>query len=161
MSASDPWSGATWMVYGGSQYLKPSDRIGQFTLTAVSDPVTKATVYYRVSFTAGSMPECWQNLLLYPRGSTPFPPPDPLLPPWSPSNDALWGVAADTALGECDHGMSRLEGDLHAGSYSKTLTLVRVANATTHRRPLLALRLAPEPTGGIAPDEDGTGHGGH
>ena len=107
------------------------------------------------------MPQCWQNLLLYPRGGTPFPSPDPLLPPWTPSHDALWATAAGTALGELHDGRSRLEGDLHAGSYSQTLTLVRVANATTHRGPLLALRLAPDISGGIAPDEDGTGHGGH
>ncbi len=161
MTASDPWTGATWKVYGGSQYLKPTDRVGEFTLTAVADPVTGATAYYRVGFTAGNMPNCWQGLLLYPRGSVAFPPPVPLLPPWSSSTDGLWSAAAATALGELNDSMSRLEGDLFPGTNAQALTLVRVDKASTQGAPLLAMKLSPASSGGMQPDEDGTGHGTH
>ena len=161
MTASDPWTGATWKVYGGSQYLKPTDRVGEFTLTAVADPVTGATAYYRVGFTAGKMPKCWQGLLLYPLGSVAFPPPVPLLPPWSQSTDELWSAAADTALEELTDSMSQLVGNLTPGTNAQALTLVRVDDASTQGAPLLAMQLGPDTSGAVEPDEDGTAHGTH
>jgi hypothetical protein len=142
VTAGDSWTGAPWTVYGGSEYLKPAERLGEFTLTAVADPITGATAYYRVGFTSGNMPRCWHGLLLYPRGTVAFPPPVPPLPPWSQSSDGLWAEAAATALGELDGSTARLEGDLDPGANAQALTLVRVDDASTQGAPLLAIRLS-------------------
>lgn len=162
MSASDPWTGVTWKVYGGGQYLKPSNRTGQFTLTAVPDSVTGATAYYRVTFNAGDMPPCWNNCLLYPLGNVPFPPPDPRLPPYSPSTQGQWADAAGTALDELNVTMMRLEGQLSPGTNAAALTLIRVDNASTAGTPLLALQLeSVAAAGGAQPLDDGTAWGTH
>ena len=158
--APHPWTGVTWKVYGGSQYLKPAARVGEFTLTAVADPVTSATAYYRVEFADGSMPKCWQGCLLYPRGFLAAPSPVPLLPPWSPGSDGRWRAAAATALEALNGTMSRLEGDLHLGSSLLAFTVVRVDNSSTQGAPLLAMQLlSSDSSGEMHPLADGTAHG--
>jgi hypothetical protein len=162
MSTSDPWTGVTWNVYGGGQYLKPSNQTGQFTLTAVPDTVTGATAYYRVAYSPGDMPPCWKNCLLYPLGNVPFPPPDPLLPPYSQSTEGQWAAAAATALEELNVTMIRLEGQLSPGGNAQALTLIRVDNASTAGTPLLAMELeSAAAEGGPQPLDDGTGWGSH
>jgi hypothetical protein len=150
------------MVYGGSANLKPADKVGQFTLTAVTNPDTGETAYYTVAFTQGSMPACWAGLLLYPRGNVAFPPPAPLLPPYSPSTDALWSAAATTALGELTVSMARLEGDIYPETNAVGITLIRVDKASTQGAPLLAMQTSSGVrSGGAQPFEDGTGYGTH
>lgn len=162
MSTNDPWTGTTWMVYGGSANLKPSDRVGQFTLTAVTNPDSGDTAYYTVAFTQGNMPACWSGLILYPRGNVPFPPPVPLLPPYSPGTDALWSAAATAALATLNVTMDRLEGDIYPGTNAEGITLIAVGNASTQGAPLLAMKLARGGTSGAAqPLDDGTGYGTH
>jgi hypothetical protein len=139
LRASDPWTGVTWQVYGGSEDLKPTNRVGEFTLSAVVDPITRATAYYRVEFIAGSMPKGWQGLLLYPRGTVAFPPPAALLPPWSQDSDGLWTKATAAVLEELYDSRSRLEGDLHPGAHARALTLIRVEAASIRGAPLLVL----------------------
>jgi hypothetical protein len=160
VTARDPWTGATWKVYGGSHYLKPAARVGDFTLTGVPDPVTGATAYYRVEFADGCMPNCWQGCLLYPRGFLAVPSPVPLLPPWSPGTDGRWRAAAATALEGLNVTMSRLEGDLHLGSSLLAFTVVRVDNSSTQGAPLLAMQLlSSNLSGEVHPLADGTAHG--
>jgi hypothetical protein len=162
VTTSDPWTGTTWLVYGGNANLKPPDQVGQFTLTAVTNPDNGETAYYTVAFTQGNMPACWAGLLLYPRGNVAFPPPVPLLPPYSSKTDALWSAAAAAALGELNVTMDRLEGDIYPGSNAESITLIRVDNATTQGGPLLAMQLSSSvQSGGAQPFDDGTGYGGH
>ena len=159
-SAPNPWTGVTWQVCGGSHYLKPAVRVGEFRLTAVPDPVTGATAYYRVEFADGSMPECWQGCLLYPRGFVAVPAPVPLLPPWSSGTDGRWRAAAATALEGLHVTTSRLEGDLHLGASLLAFTVVRVDNSSTQGAPLLAMQLlSSDSSGEVHPLADGTAHG--
>jgi hypothetical protein len=162
VTTTDPWTGATWKVHGGGKYLKPTDRDGEFTLTAVADPATGVTAYYRVAFADGYMPACWKGCLLYPRGNVAFPPPVPLLPPWSTATESLWAAAAAAALQQLNVSMARLEADLYPGSNAQALTLVRVDNASTDGSPLLAMQLKSASSGGAQPmEDDGTGNGTH
>lgn len=146
MAANDPWIGRTWKVYavqgvGGSD-LKPSDKEGAFTLSAVSEPATGKIKYYTVGFTGDNMPSCWQGLVLYPHGSESFAPPNPLLQPWTPSGDAPWLAAADAVREGLNDSMRRLQGVLNPGTSASNLTVVCVPNATTSATPLLVLELA-------------------
>jgi hypothetical protein len=161
VTTSDPWTGTPWKVYGGGRYHKPTDQVGAFTLSAVPDPVTGVTAYYRVAFADGSMPACWKGCLFYPRGSVAIAPPVPLLPPWSTATEGLWAAAAAATLQQLNVSMARLEADLYPGSSAKALTLVRVDNASTDGSPLLAMQLKSAPQGGVQPQDDGTGNGGH
>lgn len=158
MATNDPWTGVTWNVYGGGPNVKPPSQAGQFSLTAVADPVKGATAYYRVTFSGGGMPAPWNNLLLYPLGSVPVPPLPSPLPPWSPETDAQWSTAAASALAQVTATTARLEGSLNPGTNAKALTLVQVANATTQGSALLAIGLKSS-SGGVQPLDDGTGYG--
>jgi len=164
LAGSDPWLGITWKVYAAQgvdgQYLKPSATEGAFTLTAVADRVSGATAYYTVDFAAGAMPPCWQGLLLYPRGNVEFPPPAPLLAPWTPSNDPTWLAAANAVRQGLNVTMARLEGDLYPDT--KALTMVCVPNSTTSGTPLLVLKLVGATASGQAQAQDdptGAAHG--
>jgi hypothetical protein len=160
VAGNDPWGGVTWKVLAGGANLKPAGQPGQFTLTAVLKPATGAVAYYTVNFVPGSMPACWAGVLLYPRGNLPFPPPVPPLLPYSQGSAASWSTAATAALEELNVSMSRLEGDLYPGANAEALTLVRVDNATTQAKPLLAMQLlATPPAGGAQPMDDGTAYG--
>ena len=79
MADTDPWLNRTWKVYAvqgtGGPYLKPSDKEGAFTLSAVPSSVAGQTAYYTVDFVGENMPPCWQGLLLFPHGSVAFAPP--------------------------------------------------------------------------------------
>lgn len=117
MAENDPWLGVAWKVYAvqgaGGVDLKPADKEGAFTLSAVQDPATAQTAYYTVDFTVGDMPACWQGLLLYPHGIMEFPPPAPRLLPWKPSGDGPWLDAADAVRQGLNNAMARLEGVLY------------------------------------------------
>jgi hypothetical protein len=162
---NDPWLGVAWKVYavqgaGGSD-LKPSGKEGAFTLSAVPDPASGKTAYYTVDFEAGDMPTCWQGLLLYPHGKTAFPPPVPLLQPWTQSGDAPWLAAANAVRKGLNDSMARLEGVLYPATNAAVLTLVCVPEATTSDTPLLVLKLTGAPSSGsVQPFEiKGGGHG--
>lgn len=164
MADNDPWLGVAWKVYaaqGTSPDLKPSGKEGAFTLSAVADPASAQTSYYTVTFAAGDMPPCWQGLLLYPHGNKQFAPPSPLLPPWTPSNDAAWLAAANAVRQGLNDSMARLEGVLYPDSNAFNLTLVCVPNATTSGTPLLVLQLTgATSSGAVVPlGIIGTGHG--
>jgi hypothetical protein len=167
---TDPWLNRTWKVYAvqgtGGPYLKPSDKEGAFTLSAVPSSVAGQTAYYTVDFVGENMPPCWQGLLLFPHGTTPFPPPVPLLPTWTKSVDAAWLAAANTVRQGLNDSMARLEGVLNPGTDAANLTLVCVSNATTAGMPLLVLKIASAApvagaaqTGSVQPA--GIGGGGH
>ena len=145
MAESDPWLGVAWKVYAAqgerAPYLKPSDKEGAFTLTAVPDPVSGTTAYYRVNFLDGDMPPCWRGLLLYPRGDQAVAPPSPLLQPWTPSGDAPWLAAADSVRDGLNAATARLVGDLYPQTNAEALTLVGVSQATTQGLPLLVMNL--------------------
>jgi hypothetical protein len=159
---NDPWVRRTWTVYAvqgaGVSQLKPSNKEGSFTLTAVPDPTSGQTAYYAVGFTGDNMPSCWQGLLLYPYGASIFPPPVPLLQPWTQSGDAPWLAAADAVRAGLNDSMARLEGVLNPGSNASNLTLVCVPNATTVGTPLLVLELEGQ-AGSAQPELTGGGHG--
>lgn len=166
MAEKDPWLDVTWKVYavqgidGG--YLKPTDQEGAFTLTPVPKPEVGPAIYYTADFVAGQMPPCWQGLVLYPRGKSLFPPPSPLLQPWTGEGNAPWVAAADAVRQGLNVAMARLEGDLQPESSPKALTLVCVSNATTIGTPLLVLKLvsATSTAGGQAqPMDNPTGGG--
>jgi hypothetical protein len=160
MAGKDPWVGVTWQVLSGGANLKPVGQVGQFTLTAVPNPATGAPAYYTVNFAPGCMPACWAGVLFYPRGKLSFPPPVPPLPPYSPGSSGAWIAAAAAALEELNAAMSRLEGDLYPGAGAEALTVVRVDNATTQGKSLLALQLvAGSTSGGAQPMDDGTACG--
>jgi hypothetical protein len=143
---TDPWLDRTWKVYAvqgsGSPYLKPSDKEGAFTLSAVPGSVSGQVAYYTVDFVGENMPPCWQGLLLFPHGSVAFPLPVPLLPPWTKSVDATWLAAANTVRQGLNDSMARLEGVLNPGTNAANLTLVCVSDATTSGMPLLVLKIA-------------------
>jgi hypothetical protein len=160
---NDPWLGVTWKVYAAQgpsgPDLKPSGKEGAFTLSAVSDRASGQTAYYTVNFTVGEMPPCWQGLLLYPYGNTLFPPPAPLLPPWTPGVDAAWLAAADAVRQGLNDSMARLGGRLSPDTSPANLTLVCVPNATTVATPLLVLQLASASSSGSAVPFIAVGHG--
>lgn len=146
MADTDPWLNRTWKVYAaqgsGSPYLKPSNKEGAFTLSAVPGSVKGQTAYYTVDFVGQNMPSCWQGLLLFPHGSVAFPPPVPLLPTWTPSVDDLWLAAANAVRQGLNDSMARLEGVLNPGANAANLTLACVSDATTAGMPLLVLKIA-------------------
>jgi hypothetical protein len=162
---NDPWLGITWKVYvvqgAGGPYLKPSGKEGAFTLNAVPDPASGKTAYYTVNVSGDDMPPCWQGLLLYPYGNMAFPPPVPLLQPWTQSGDAPWLTAANAVRQGLNDSMARLEGLLYPDTTTAKLTLVCVPNATTSGTPLLVLKLTgAAPSGSAQPLEiSGGGHG--
>jgi hypothetical protein len=162
---NDPWLGITWKVYAvqgaGGPDLKPSGKEGAFTLSAVPDPASGQTAYYTVNFSGDNMPACWQGLLLYPHGSTMFPPPVPLLQPWTSSGDGPWLAAANAVRKGLNDSMARLEGVLYPATNPEILTLVCVPNATTSDTPLLVLKLTGAASSGSAQPLDirGGGHG--
>jgi hypothetical protein len=162
---NDPWLGITWKVFAvqgaGGVDLKPSGKQGVFTLTAVPDPASEQTAYYTVNFTGDNMPACWQGLLLYPQGNIAFPPPVPLLQPWTKSGDGPWLTAANAVRRGMNDSMARLEGVLYPDTNPENLTLVCVPNATTAGTPLLVLTLTvAAPSGSVQPLEIvGGGHG--
>ncbi|HEV2700143.1 MAG TPA: hypothetical protein VGV09_00825 [Steroidobacteraceae bacterium] len=166
MQGSDPWLGQIWKVYAvqgvDGPYLKPTEKEGTFTLTAVPDPAIGPTNFYTVDFVDGDMPACWRGLLLYPRGNLAFSPPSPLLRPWTPEGNAPWLAAGDAVRNGLSVAMSRLEGDLYPETYAKALTLVCVPNSTTTGTPLLVLKLvgATATSGGQALPRDTPGTGG-
>ena len=162
MANSDPWLGVAWQVYAAQGvdgvYLKPADRQGAFTLTAVADPSSGKTAYYTVQFADGDMPACWQGLLLYPRGRQAFDPPAPPLQPWTSSGNAPWLAAADAVRQGLNAAMARLEGDLYPDTNAKALTLVCVSDATTAGTPLLVAKLVGATAAGqVQPRDNPTG----
>jgi len=161
---TDPWLGVAWKVYAvqgvDGQHLKPSDKEGTFTLTAVPGPEVGPAIYYTVNFLGDNMPACWRGLVLHPRGNLPFSPPSPLLQPWTPGGNAPWVAAADAVRQGLNAAMARLEGDLYPQTNAKALTLVCVSNATTTGMPLLVLRLmSATSTGQAQPMDNPTGGG--
>lgn len=165
VAVMDPWLNRTWKVYAvqgsGGTYLKPSDKEGAFTLSAVPSSVAGQTAYYTVDFVGENMPPCWQGLLLFPHGSAVFPPPVPLLPTWTQSGDAAWLTAANAVRQGLNDSMARLEGVLNPGKNAANLTLVCVSNATTSGMPLLVLKLTSAAQPGSFQPLDGPsgGHG--
>jgi hypothetical protein len=162
MGDSDPWLGVAWKVYAAQgadgPYLKPSDKDGTFTLTAVPGPEVGPAIYYKVNFLSDNMPSCWRGLLLYPRGNLPFSPPSPPLEPWTSGNAALWLAAADAVRQGLNVAMARLEGDLYAETNAKALTLVCVPGSTTIGTPLLVAKLmSATSAGGPQPMDTPTG----
>jgi hypothetical protein len=162
---NDPWLGVAWKVYAvqgaGGAELKPVDKEGAFTVSAVQDPTIGQTGYYTVKFADGDMPACWKGLLLYPHGIMEFSPPTPRLLPWTPSGDEPWLNAADAVRQGLNNAMARLEGVLNPDKDPAIVTLVCVPKATTVATPLLVLKLtsAPQP-GSVQPlDILGGGHG--
>jgi hypothetical protein len=165
MATSDPWTGVTWKVHAaqneGGKYLKPTDRPGQFTLTAVHDPESGAAAYYRVHFADGDMPPCWKGRLLYPRGNVAPVHSGAPLGSWTPNTDKAWTSAANAVRSGLNVSTARLEGDLYPVHSAQALTLVRVDKATTEGKPMLALHLhTGKVLSGIHPLDDGTAHGG-
>ena len=165
MANNDPWLGVEWKVYavqgpGGSE-LKPANREGVFTLSAVKNPDTGQTASYTVDFADGDMPACWQGIVLYPRGSVAFSPPAPLLQPWTPNGDGPWLDAADAVRKGLNDSMARLISVLNPDTNAAMLTLVCVPKATTVGTPLLVMKLqGVAPSGAIQPmDISGGGHG--
>jgi hypothetical protein len=164
MAKNDPWTGVTWKVQAsqeaGGKYLKPDNRPGQFTLTAVQDPETGSTAYYRVHFADGDMPPSWKGRLLYPLGNVPAAHSGPPLEPWTPGTDAVWTAAANTVRSAVQASTARLRGDISPTHDVQALTLVRVDGATTEGKPMLALHLHGKKQGtGVHPLDDGTAHG--
>jgi hypothetical protein len=162
MATSDPWTGVTWKVQtaqnDGGKYLKPTDRPGQFTLTPVHDPATGAAAYYRVHFADGDMPACWKGRFLYPFGNVAPVHSGARLSPWTPETDAAWTSAANAVRSGLNVSTARLQGDISPVHNAQALTLVRVDNATTDGKPLLALHTGKSPTG-IHSLDDGTATG--
>ena len=160
----DPWLNRTWKVYAvqgaGGPSLKPSNKEGAFTLSAVPGSTAGQTAYYTVDFVGDNMPPCWQGLLLFPHGSVAFPPPVPLLPTWTQSGDPAWLAAANAVRQGLNDSSARLEGVLNPGKSAANLTLVCVSNATTSGMPLLVLKLATATAPGSIQPLDGLG-GGH
>ena len=165
MANNDPWLGVAWKVYAvqgaGGPDLKPAGKEGAFTLSAVPDPASGQTAYYAVNFSGDNMPACWQGLQLYPHGTAMFPPPVPLLQPWTQMGDAPWLAAANAVRKGLNDSMARLKGVLYPTTDATNLTLVCVPNATTSGTPLLVLRLTgAAPSGSPQPLEiKGGGHG--